>query len=239
MNRRAQAVVILLLGGAVVKASVTDVYLRYVRQGLRPMLIAAGLLLVAGAVMTIWYDARGAEQPAETSEDGHAHREPRVSWLLILPVVGLLLVAPAALGSYTAGQAGSVLTAQNAGSDYAPLPPVDPAPLGLLDYASRAVFDQGRSLAGRSLQLSGFVVTGPDGRPMLARIVVSCCAADGRPIKVGLSGDVPSGVADNTWIQVVGGYTSMTAQDPINGAVVPYLEVVSWQEIAVPEGQYE
>ena len=74
---------------------------------------------------------------------------------------------------------------------------------------------------------------------MLARIVVSCCAADGRPIKVGLSGDVPSGVADNTWIQVVGGYTSMTAQDPINGAVVPYLEVVSWQEIAVPEGQYE
>ncbi|HEX6245842.1 MAG TPA: hypothetical protein VFZ61_33185, partial [Polyangiales bacterium] len=36
----------------------------------------------------------------------HGHHEPRVGWLLILPVLGLLLVAPPALGSYAAGQAG-------------------------------------------------------------------------------------------------------------------------------------
>ena len=42
MNRQAQAVVLLLLGGAVLKASVTDMYLRYVKEGLRPFLIAAG-----------------------------------------------------------------------------------------------------------------------------------------------------------------------------------------------------
>ena len=42
VNRQAQAVVLLLLGGAVLKASFTDMYLRYVKEGLRPFLIAAG-----------------------------------------------------------------------------------------------------------------------------------------------------------------------------------------------------
>jgi len=29
---------------------------------------------------------------------------------------------------------------------------------------------------------------------MLARIILTCCAADARPIKIGLSGDIPAGV---------------------------------------------
>jgi hypothetical protein len=42
VNRRAQAVVLLLFGGAIVKARVTDLYLRYVKEGLRPFLIGPG-----------------------------------------------------------------------------------------------------------------------------------------------------------------------------------------------------
>ena len=241
MNRQAQAVVMLLLGSAVLKATTTDTYLRYVRPGLRPLLIIGGALLIVGAVMTLWYEvARAATAAADDNAGhGHVHREPRVAWLLILPVLALLLIAPPALGSYTAAGDGSVLAAQSSASDYAPLPPGDPAPLALLDYAGRAVFDHGRSLAGRNLQLSGFIITGPGGQPLLARIVVSCCAADGRPIKVGLSGNVPRGVAANTWIQVVGTYTATTAMDPINGAVVPYLQVATWQTIPAPKEQYE
>ena len=45
MNREAQSVVALLVGGAVLRISLTDVYLRYVKEGLRPFLIAAGLLM--------------------------------------------------------------------------------------------------------------------------------------------------------------------------------------------------
>ncbi|GAB3860315.1 hypothetical protein GCM10029963_63030 [Micromonospora andamanensis] len=60
MNRQAQAVILLLLGGAVIRASVTDLYLRYVKEGLRPFLIAAGLLLIAAAIMTLWYELRPA-----------------------------------------------------------------------------------------------------------------------------------------------------------------------------------
>jgi uncharacterized repeat protein (TIGR03943 family) len=251
MNRRAQAVVMLLFGGAVVKVAVNGMYLRYVRHGLQPLLIACGLVLVAGAVMTLWYDLRSTARPGPAPDDGsdhgsehghgsdHGHGEPGVAWLLLLPVLALLLLAPPALGSYTAGQAGSVLTAQSSASDYAALPTVDPVPLGPLEYASRAVFDRGRSLAGRNLQLEGFLTPGPGGAPMLARIVVSCCAADGRPVKIGLSGDVPSGVAAGTWIRAVGTYTPTTATDPINGAVVPYLEVSSWQVIPTPDQPYE
>ena len=234
MNRQAQAVILLLFGGAILKASVTDLYLRYVKEGLRPFLIAAGLLLVAAAVMTLWYEHRAA------ASDHHDHHEPRVGWLLILPVLGLLLVTPPALGSYAAGQAGTVLNRQDdAGSDYPALPPGDPAPVTLLDYASRAVFDEGKSLTGRNIRLTGFVTPGADGQPALARIVLTCCAADGRPIKVGLSGNTPAGVPADTWVRVVGVYDAKVGKDPVNRATVPYLEVREWSEITPPKQPYE
>ena len=237
MNRQAQAVIMLLFGGAILKASVTDMYLRYVKEGLRPFLIGAGLVLVNAAIMTLWYDLRA--RPEHNEEDGHAHHEPKVGWLLILPVLGLLLVSPPALGSYAAGQAGSVLSAQTSDSDYPALPAGDPVPVSLLDYASRAVFDSGKSLTGRTMRLTGFVTPGPDGQPMLARMVLSCCAADGRPIKVGLLGDTPNTVPADTWIQADGVYSSRTGEDAINRSAVPYFEVTSWREITPPKQQYE
>ncbi|GAA4942502.1 TIGR03943 family putative permease subunit [Actinoplanes utahensis] len=240
MNRQAQAVVLFLFGGAILKASLSDLYLRYVKEGLRPFLIAAGAALVLAAIMTLWYEYRAAPSAGASSADehdhGHAHHEPRVGWLLILPVLGLLLVAPPALGSFTAGQSGTVQVSGS--SDYPPLPAADPAPIGLLDYASRAIYDEGRSLAGRRLQLIGFVNTSPEG-VQLARIVVSCCAADGRPIKVGLTGgpviDVPSG----TWVQVTGKYTAQRGKDTVNQADIAYLEVEQWQPATPPKQQYE
>ncbi|WP_244876145.1 TIGR03943 family putative permease subunit [Winogradskya consettensis] len=303
----------LLFGGAILRASIGDLYLRYVKEGLRPFLIGAGILLVAAAVMTLWYELRPPRKPSpadtdashgqvsaptvtaasaaalpagafatstlkhdpaasdaagqrasdsdaagknaagkgaagqggvavleDADEHGHAHdHEPRIGWLLILPVLGLLLVTPPALGSYAAGQAGSVLTAQNSDSDYAALPAGDPVDVTLLDYASRAVFDAGRSLTGRHLRLTGFVTPGPDGQPMLARMVLSCCAADGRPIKVGLAGEGPAGVAADTWVQIIGTYSDKVGTDPVNNAKVPFLQVTSWQEITPPKQQYE
>ena len=66
-------------------------------------------------------------------DDGHGHHEPRVGWLLILPVLGLLLVAPPALGAFSADQAGSVLASTQQDSDFPPLPVGDPAPSTVLD----------------------------------------------------------------------------------------------------------
>ncbi|AEV83619.1 membrane protein [Actinoplanes sp. SE50] len=235
----AQAVIMLLLGGAVVKATVTDTFLRYVKEGLRPYLLIAGVLLIVAAVMTMWYELRAAPPAGEPHDDGHGqghgHHEPTVGWLLLLPVLGLLLVSPPALGSFAAGQTGSVGPA--AASDYPPLAAGDPIEVNLLDYASRAIFDSGRSLAGRTIKLTGFITPGPDGRPMIARIVLTCCAADGRPIKVGLTG-VAIDAPPDAWVQVVGVYSSQVGTDPVNRAPVAYLEVKTWQEIDQPKQPY-
>ncbi|MEH1011862.1 TIGR03943 family protein [Micromonospora sp. CPCC 206060] len=263
MNRQAQAVVLLLLGGAVLKASFTDLYLRYVKEGLRPFLIAAALVLIVAAVMTLWYDLRpaAANEPDGEPDHGHdhgpdhghdhgpdhghdhgtggGHHEPRVGWLLILPVLGLLLIAPPALGSYAAGQAGTALASQQV-SDYPPLPEGDPVRITMLDYASRALFDKGQSIGDRRVTLTGFVAGGgPGGEPILARMILSCCAADGRPIKLGMAGNAPAGLAEDTWIEVTGRYSDRVAKDPVNEADIPYVIVESWREVPVPKQQYE
>jgi uncharacterized repeat protein (TIGR03943 family) len=235
VSRQAQAVIMFLFGGAILRASLTDMYLRYVKEGLRPFLIAAGVLLVAAAAMTLWYDLRGHNAHG----DDHGHHEPRVGWLLILPVLGLLLVTPPALGAYAAGQSGTVLSAQASDSFYPALPPGDPVSIGLVEYATRAVFDQGRGMPDRTFKLTGFISSGSDGAPMLTRMVLSCCAADGRPIKVAMAGEAPGGLPSDTWVQVLGTYSTRVAKDPVNGAEVPYVDVRSWQEIAAPRQQYE
>ncbi|MEU7588176.1 TIGR03943 family protein [Micromonospora sp. NPDC049230] len=262
MNRMAQACVLTFLGAAVLRASVTDLYLRYVKEGLRPFLIAASLLLIAVAVMTLWYELRpyidrpedrndpaggNPPQPAEQSTSGsarqdlpneHAHHEPRVAWLLLLPALGLLLVSPPALGSFAAGQAGTALSADQ-DDDYPPLPPGDPATTTVFDYASRALFDKGESIGNRRVQLTGFITPGPDGQPILARMILSCCAADGRPVKLGMAGSAPTGLANDTWIQVTGRYTDRITHDPINDEEIPYIDIESWRQVTAPKDPYE
>jgi uncharacterized repeat protein (TIGR03943 family) len=175
---------------------------------------------------------------AEKDAHTHVHREPRIAWLLLLPALALLLFAPPALGAYQASRNGTALSAE-ANSDFPPLPDDDPVRLSLLDYAGRAVFDQGHSLADRQVTLSGFVIAGPDGQPYLARMIVTCCAADARPVKVGLAGDLPTSLRPDQWIEVQGTYTDRSDKDPVNAELVPYLQVTNLRQIAAPEEQYE
>jgi uncharacterized repeat protein (TIGR03943 family) len=177
-------------------------------------------------------------EPAEEEAPGHRHDDSRIGWLLLVPALALLLFSPPALGSFQANRNGTALAAAS-GSDFAPLPQGDPVQVTLLDYAARAVFDHGRSLAGRDVQLSGFVIAGVNGTPYLARLVVGCCAADARPIKVGLTGDLPGILAPDQWVEVVGRYTDQADRDPINGELIPYLFVVSVRDIPPPDEPYE
>ncbi|NMO53927.1 TIGR03943 family protein [Actinoplanes sp. TBRC 11911] len=230
MNRRVQSVLMLLLGGAILRIAITGSYQRYVKHGLRPLLLLAGAFLVIMAVLTLWYEIR-VRHPG-----GHSH-EPGVGWLLLLPALVLLTLSPPALSSFAAAKAGTVVVSSQ--SDYPPLPPGNPAPVKLLDYSARAIYDSGRSLTGRTVRLDGFVTPGPGGHPVLARIVLTCCAADGRPVKVGLDGKAPTGLPTGTWIQADGVYSTRTGNDPINKAKIPYLTVTAWQEIPTPQDPYD
>ena len=109
----------------------------------------------------------------------------------------------------------------------------------MLDYASRAVFDQGKSIGTRRVEVSGFIVKGPDGQPYLTRMILTCCAADARPIKVGLTGQVPTGLDPDTWWKVVGKYTTKADKDKVNGETIPYIDVLDAQPMQAPADQYE
>ncbi|WP_198587105.1 TIGR03943 family putative permease subunit [Glycomyces xiaoerkulensis] len=234
LSSDAQAVVLLLLGGGLIRLAATGEYLNYVKPYAFWLILPAGLVLAALAAATAWaaWRDRAEARPG-------CHGESPIAWLLLAPVVGMLLVAPDALGSYEAERTGTALGAEEGRSTYPELPEdADPAPLTLMDYAARAVYDDGRTLEGRRIRLRGFVVH-EGGEPRLARMVVACCAADARPVKVGLEGDVPAGLEPDQWIEVVGAYTPRQGRDEVNGALVPYIEVESVAAIAAPENEYQ
>ncbi|GCB47284.1 TIGR03943 family protein [Streptomyces sp. NL15-2K] len=246
MNRQAQAAVLFLLGAALLHAGLTDLYLRYVKAGLRPLVLAAGVVLIATALATAWYEWRtrktehreedDREDHGEGHEEGHVHREPRVSWLLVLPILALILVAPPALGSYSALRTGTALQ-QPYG--YANLPADGPLRLNLVDYAGRAAYDHGRSLRDRQIKVTGFVALDRAGTPYLVRMALNCCAADAQPVKVGLSGRIPPVLRPDTWLEVTGTYTARTAKDPVNNAPIPFIEVSGAEPVPEPKDPYD
>jgi putative membrane protein len=259
VNRQAQAAVLFLMGVAVLRASSTDLYLRYVKAGLRPLLLVAGIVLIAAAVATVWYELKAARAGREEQRDGrcgdgehghgqdvdgqdadgqlgHGHREPRVSWLLVLPLLALILVAPPAPGSYSAMRAGTALKPL---PDFPALPSSGTLRLDVGDYAGRAVFDHGRRLGDRRIKMTGFVALDRGGAPYLTRMVLNCCAADAQPIKVRLSGELPPTLQPDTWLEVTGTYTRKRMKDPVNDGVIPFFEVGRARPVKAPPDEYE
>jgi uncharacterized repeat protein (TIGR03943 family) len=240
VRREAQGLLLFLVGAAVLRVSLSDLYQRYVKTGLRPLLIMTGVVLIIAAIATIWYELRSGRPTHSKGErrDGHrqASHEPWIAWLLLLPVFALILVVPPALGSYAANRAGTVLQPPVSLAD---LPPGDPLQLSVLDYATRAVYDHGRSFDGRRIKLTGFITVGPHGAPYLTRMVLNCCAADAQPIKVGLSGQVPSALQPDAWLEIVGTYTDIQIKDDINNGPIPFIVVIQATPVPAPHDQYE
>ncbi|MEU8029149.1 TIGR03943 family protein [Streptomyces sp. NPDC049099] len=234
MNRQSQAAVLFLLGAALLHAGGTGLYLRYVKEGLRPLLLAAGVVLIAAAVATVWYERRRARAAARAHGDDHP--EPRISWLLLLPLLALILVAPPALGSYSALRSGTALQKPYA---YGALPTADPAPLSVIDYASRAAYGHGRSLHGRTVRVTGFLALDHSGAPYLVRMALNCCAADAQPVKIALTGTLPPVLRPDAWLEVTGTYSPRLTRDPVNGGPIPYLKVTSAKPVPVPHDPYD
>ncbi|MEU5707811.1 TIGR03943 family putative permease subunit [Streptomyces flaveolus] len=229
MNRQAQAAVLFLLGGALLHAGATDLYLRYVKAGLRPLLLASGAVLIAAALATAWYERR-------RDRERHPHPEPRVAWLLLLPLLALILIAPPALGSYSALRSGTALQKPYG---YGPLPAGDPVPLSVVDYASRAAYGHGRSLHGRAVRVTGFLALDHAGRPYLVRMALNCCAADAQPVKIALTGALPPVLRPDAWLEVTGTYAPGLTHDPVNDGPVPYLKATSTRPVTVPRDPYD
>ncbi|MFF4399525.1 TIGR03943 family putative permease subunit [Streptomyces sp. NPDC001480] len=201
MKRTVQALLLVLTGLGLLRAALfTDLYLRYVKEGLRLPLIASGALLLLAGVA-------GAAAREEGRDHGHAHGHdhsaaPRIAWLLFLPALSLLLFAPPALGAYTASRAdGSPV---RAGKRFDPLPDTpSPLPMTLTDFTTRVRQDPRQDIRGRSVRMTGFVTpAGQGGGWYLTRIIFTCCAADSQSVKVRVYG-APA-LPANTWVAVTG-----------------------------------
>lgn len=277
MTKDVGGVLLVLIGGAILRISVGDVYLRYVKETLRPWLLASGVILVVLGLLTlldVWRASRaapvaeaapepaadaadaavaaaavddGAHQVDRAERDDHAghdghdghdhdHGAPRAAWLLLLPVLAIFLVAPPALGAYSAERETAVVTAPAADSDVPPLPPGDPVPVYLSDYASRAVWDDGRSLVGRNVELTGFASKAPDGGWYLTRLSLTCCAADAVATKITVK-DAPYVPPNNTWVTVVGQWVPGGGTQ--SETAIPWVKATTMAEVPVPKNPYE
>ncbi|GHE05219.1 TIGR03943 family putative permease subunit [Streptomyces alanosinicus] len=230
MRRPAQTLLLTLTGiGLLHSALFTDTYLRYVKAGLRPLLIASGIVLlllglaaaaVRGERRDTVHDNRGSADGHTTTdphehEQGHEHRHshahrhghdhsgaPRVAWLLFLPAASLLFYAPPALGAYTAARSSTKPVAvQRTG--FAALPATSPLPLTLTDFTKRVQQDRTRAVKSRLVELTGFVTPAEDDDGWyLTRIIFTCCAADSQTVKIRVYGtEAPPA---NTWLAVTG-----------------------------------
>ena len=59
MNKEVQPVVLVLVGAAVLKISLGEAYLRYVKESLQPFLVASGVVLVLLGLLSACKDPDG------------------------------------------------------------------------------------------------------------------------------------------------------------------------------------
>jgi uncharacterized repeat protein (TIGR03943 family) len=246
-DRRSQAAVLFLVGAMALYLGGSDAALAYVKAGLQPLLLASGAILVGLAVVAIVRHGR--------DQDGHQPHGPRVAWLLTLPPLALVLIAPPALGAFAASRQAvrpppinqtspADPAAASADSSLFPplLPPSDGAAvsLTLAEYLVRD-HEAPHTLAGVRIRLVGFVTPQEPGRDgyLLTRFAINCCAADATALKVAIHGD-PVPRAPDTWLEVEGRWQQRTGGDPNQPASeVPLLLAETIRVIEQPSPPYE
>jgi uncharacterized repeat protein (TIGR03943 family) len=234
VRRDTQHVLLVLLGGALLRIAADDTYLRYVRPSHRWLLLAAGALIVMLAVVGLVRDRVGTPSH-EHGDHEHGAAERHTPWLLLAPVLVIALVAPPALGADAVGRAGARNAVVQASDVFEPLPPGDPAELAVAEFVQRAAWDTTGSLHGREVVLTGFAVR-RGATTELARLTILCCAADARPNRVRLVGDVGDPVPD-TWLQVSGVLQPGSATAATGH--VPALTITTIRAVPAPPDPYE
>jgi uncharacterized repeat protein (TIGR03943 family) len=242
VRRETQNILLVLLGGALLKISFNGSYLRYVKSSQQAWLIAAGVVMVVLAAVSILRDVLGTRQPAEALA-GHSHDHHGSSystWLLVLPVLAIFMVAPPSLGADSVARAdGRAITRDPAAGNDAMFPPLEQGtvvPMRMSDFATRAAWDSSNALNDRTVRLVGFVVR-QKSEVYLARMSIACCAADAFPIKVKMTGEGLSELANDDWLEVEA--TLLPGSATRDNQYVPSVTVNGLQSITEPTDPYE
>lgn len=247
MRRETQNVLLILLGGALLKLALSDDYLQYVKLQHKWFMIGGGVAMLLLGGVAIWRDLRSNGAQTEHDdvhhEHDHDHSAQRSAWLLIVPVFAVLFVAPGPLGANAMARS---LEGGNAAAfdpksteAYPPLSADKTTPMPISEFLARAVWDDKKTLVDRTVQLRGFVAH-QDGTTYVARMVIACCAADGYPVMVRMGGAAAGQLGefkDDEWIMVTGQFVPGSATEKNRN--VPEIAVEQITRAAQPNDPYE
>ena len=243
MRRETQNILLVLLGGALLKLALTGTYLRYVKESLQPWLVGTGVVMVVLAAVSIVRDIRaGQAQPdghehGAVEHGGHEHGTSRSPWMLLLPVLAVFLISPPALGADTVNRSDrNAAQEARASNGFAPLPSDEVVPLTITEFVTRTAWDDSGSLDDRTVKLTGFVVR-KDADVFVARLTISCCAADASPVKVKMVGQDFAALPTDQWVEATGRVVPGSATK--ESAFVPTFTVSQVVPITTPEDTYE
>jgi uncharacterized repeat protein (TIGR03943 family) len=127
--------------------------------------------------------------------------------LLVAPVVVVLALPPASLGSYAAARRSTITGAGFASSARE----ISSGPLTLVEVASALRSRSGMralgSRAGSDVSFVGFVTRGPEmgaDEFVLTRFLISCCVADALSVQAGVVNVPPGEFQPDDWVRVEG-----------------------------------
>jgi uncharacterized repeat protein (TIGR03943 family) len=236
-DEQSRSVLLVVLGATAVWLWWSGDALNYVRPGLAPYLLAGGVVVgLLGLLPPL--GLLGQQTAHAGGHGGHRHRA-RVGWLLLVPVLVVLLVQPAALGSYAVSSRSVVPGGGD--SQFPPLaaPVRGAVPMSMAEFVTRAVRDPDQSLARVRVRLVGFVAPSDGaGGYRLTRFVVFCCAADAEALQAVVRGDRTPRARDQ-WLEVEGTWLPRPAAVDDPTPPLPVLNAAVVRPVAPARPPYE
>jgi uncharacterized repeat protein (TIGR03943 family) len=239
-EEQTRSVLLVVLGATAVWLWWSGQALNYVRPGLAPWLLAGGVVvLLLGLLPPLGLLADQGTETHAGEPGGHRHRT-RVGWLLLVPVLVVILVQPAALGSYAVASRSAVPGGGHEGGfDPLAAPVRGAVPMSMAEFVTRAVRDPDQSLAGVRVRLVGFVAPGDGAGYRLTRFVIFCCAADAEALQAVVRGDLTPRARDQ-WLEVEGTWVPRPpAAEDDSSPPPPALRVDTVRPVAPARPPYE
>ena len=241
MSREAENTLLLLVGIATAMITIGGAFTRYVKPSMLPWLGLTAAVVIGLALVAMAVDIRRGAAHGEHGDHGphgdHSHRGS-VAWLLLLPVVVLIFIAPPALRPQAFPPSVTAVSTDVLRREFPPIPDGRAPEVAVPEVMVRAAQDTAGTLDNRLITVVGFTLREADGVD-LGRVAIVCCAADARLARIHLRGPAAAEAAalpDETWIRVEG--TVITDSADGDSTSIPTLEVTKVTPIDEPANTY-
>jgi putative membrane protein len=247
MSREAENTLLLLVGIATAMITIGGAYTRYVKPSMLPWLGLTAVVVIGLALVAMAVDIRRGVAHGDHGDHGdhenpgphgdHTHRGS-VAWLLLLPIVVLIFIAPPALRPQAFPPSVTAVSTDVLRREFPPIPDGRAPEVAVPEVMVRAAQDTAGTLDNRLITVVGFTLREADGVD-LGRVAIVCCAADARLARIHLRGPAAAEAAalpDETWVRVEG--TVITGSADGDSTSIPTLEVAKVTPIDEPANTY-